>query len=207
MGITYKGLSPIEDHINEKNKKMTECDFVPFFGVLINLKVIDKIGFLDEGFLPMYYEDTDFTLRAKKAGYKIVYTPEISIIHDHPNREVEKGTIEKILLHKRNYLRLKLLNFPPLWLILSIPYDPYLRALLKRLKRNENSTVKIKTKNTQSNNQNSFIRKIIKGLFLYFPIVLWPNIKNLGEIMFKRRDRTRLIKSEIVEEYKSTFSE
>jgi GT2 family glycosyltransferase len=48
--------------------------------MLIQKKVLDKIGLLDERFF-MYGEDIDLSYRITQAGYKNHYFPEVSIIH------------------------------------------------------------------------------------------------------------------------------
>jgi len=50
--------------------------------MLISGAIIKKIGLFDERYF-MYYEDLDFCRRAKKAGYKIWYLPEATVIHYH----------------------------------------------------------------------------------------------------------------------------
>ncbi|MBM4764473.1 glycosyltransferase family 2 protein [Bacillus sp. B15-48] len=69
--------------INEKDygqyDKMKEVDFIVGCSMLFRKELIQKIGFLDEDYF-IYYEDTDWNLKAKRAGMKIVYVPS-SIIH------------------------------------------------------------------------------------------------------------------------------
>lgn len=48
--------------------------------LLIKNKVIRDIGFLRDKYF-MYWEDADYSLRAKKAGWKVVYTPETCLWH------------------------------------------------------------------------------------------------------------------------------
>jgi hypothetical protein len=43
--------------------------------------ILKKLGGFDEGFSPAYYEDTDLSLRIKKMGYKLIYTPSTYIMH------------------------------------------------------------------------------------------------------------------------------
>lgn len=63
-------------------KKINEgkIGWVAGTAMLISKPVLDKIGLLDEA-LFMYAEDTDFCLRAKKAGFKIGWTKKAQIIH------------------------------------------------------------------------------------------------------------------------------
>jgi GT2 family glycosyltransferase len=51
------------------------------FCMLIKKEVIDKIGMLDERFGPGGFEDYDFCLRVKQAGYKIMVASDIYIYH------------------------------------------------------------------------------------------------------------------------------
>jgi len=48
--------------------------------MFIKREVLEKIGLLPEDYF-MYFEDIDFSLRAKKAGFKIFYQPESVIWH------------------------------------------------------------------------------------------------------------------------------
>lgn len=49
--------------------------------LMFRRKLIDEIGMLDEAFNPVQFEDLDFCYRARAAGYKIVYTPEVEMFH------------------------------------------------------------------------------------------------------------------------------
>lgn len=49
--------------------------------LLVSRKVWDQLGGLDERFF-MYGEDTDFSLRAWKAGYRPVICPDAQIVHE-----------------------------------------------------------------------------------------------------------------------------
>ena len=57
-------------------------EWTSFACVLIRNEVFQQIGLLDEGYF-MYFEDTEFCHRARKAGWEIVHNPEASIIHLH----------------------------------------------------------------------------------------------------------------------------
>jgi GT2 family glycosyltransferase len=50
--------------------------------MLIHKQVFEKIGMLDERYF-LYYEESDFCFRARKAGFKIMYIPKAVVYHDN----------------------------------------------------------------------------------------------------------------------------
>lgn len=68
---------------------------------LVKKEVIEKIGLFDEIFVPYLLEETDYCLRTKRAGFKVVSRADIKIIH-------YKGlTIDRDKEVNRNYARMK----------------------------------------------------------------------------------------------------
>jgi GT2 family glycosyltransferase len=51
-------------------------------GVLVPRVVFDKIGLFDANAFPQYHGDSDFALRAKKAGFSILVHPELRVWND-----------------------------------------------------------------------------------------------------------------------------
>lgn len=60
--------------------KQRELDWVTGAFMLVRRKVLKEIGDLDEDYF-MYTEDVDYCFRAKRAGWKVVYSPKYSITH------------------------------------------------------------------------------------------------------------------------------
>jgi len=58
-----------------------EVEHVAGCCLMIKKKVIDEIGILDQNFIEYFTEDTDWCLRARKKGYKIMYVPKAKIWH------------------------------------------------------------------------------------------------------------------------------
>lgn len=56
------------------------CEAVSGSCMVIRREVVQQIGYLDEMFFA-YQEDTDFCVRARKAGWKIYYVPTASLTH------------------------------------------------------------------------------------------------------------------------------
>jgi GT2 family glycosyltransferase len=67
-------------------EQLQEVDYVWGQAMFIKRQVIASVGLLDPRFF-MYYEDADYCLRAKDAGYKIVCVPQARVWH-----QVAKGT-------------------------------------------------------------------------------------------------------------------
>jgi len=60
--------------------EIKEVDFITGCCILIKKDVFEKIGLLDRNYFA-YCEDIDFCLRAKKAGFGVLYTPKAVIWH------------------------------------------------------------------------------------------------------------------------------
>jgi GT2 family glycosyltransferase len=48
--------------------------------LLMRRTVVEQVGMLDEAF-PIFFNEVDWCLRCKRAGWKIYFTPEVEIIH------------------------------------------------------------------------------------------------------------------------------
>lgn len=75
--VSFPGADQFED---KSKDEPFESDFITGCALLVKRKVIEKIGFLDERFF-LYWEDVDWGLRAKKAGYRNVLVPSAHIWH------------------------------------------------------------------------------------------------------------------------------
>lgn len=62
------------------NPDREAIDWVSFACVLLRREMIDEIGPMDEGYF-LYFEDAEYCLRARRAGWKIVWAPEATAIH------------------------------------------------------------------------------------------------------------------------------
>jgi len=67
--------------ITEIKKEIFEVDHIMGAFMLIKKEVINKIGLLDEIFSPFLLEDTDYCLRAKKSGFKVMSVTSVEVIH------------------------------------------------------------------------------------------------------------------------------
>jgi GT2 family glycosyltransferase len=52
-------------------------------GLLVRRTCFEELGGLDSDFF-LYYEDVDFAHRARKAGWKVIWHPQVALVHRHP---------------------------------------------------------------------------------------------------------------------------
>jgi len=74
-------LDVVSSGLSTSNSEPQPVDYVFGTAMLIRKNVLEDVGLFDELFF-MYYEDMDFCLRARRAGYKIYYIP-AAIVHHH----------------------------------------------------------------------------------------------------------------------------
>jgi len=74
--------------------------------MLISRKVLDSIGKLDPAFSPGYFEETDFSLRARAAGFKAVCADDIYVFH-HSGKSFGEQTRTRLV--KKNQVLLDLI--------------------------------------------------------------------------------------------------
>lgn len=73
----YTGINKID---NGQYDRICEVGHIPN-AWLVKRVVIDKIGLIDTSYV-IHYEESDWAIRAKKAGYKIVFCPKSIIYHN-----------------------------------------------------------------------------------------------------------------------------
>lgn len=57
-----------------------QIEWASFACILLNGRMVDQIGPMDEGYF-LYYEDSEYCLRARRAGWHIVRAPDAVAIH------------------------------------------------------------------------------------------------------------------------------
>jgi hypothetical protein len=56
-------------------------DFLVGCALLMKRSMLEEIGLFDTGFYPAYYEDADFCLRARRAGFQLLLAPQAKLWH------------------------------------------------------------------------------------------------------------------------------
>jgi hypothetical protein len=71
--------------------ELADVDFVTGAAIAVRRDVIETAGLLDEGFF-MYFEDADWCARARRCGFRVVYTPRATALHDESAMAVRGST-------------------------------------------------------------------------------------------------------------------
>lgn len=115
-----------------KNK----IDYVSGACMVVDRKVFEKIGLFDERFF-LYFEDVDFCLRAKKAGFTVRINPKIVVEHQIAEHRFSKNFRKFELAWESNFKFVLKWVWPGFW-PLALGYLGGLGILgkLKCLKKN-----------------------------------------------------------------------
>lgn len=91
LSLRGQQLGGLELDVNQANR-VREVESVVFAQAYIRRDCIDRIGGLEES-LFAYFEDTDYCLRASRAGLKVLYTGETSTVH-HQNVSTRENDMD-----------------------------------------------------------------------------------------------------------------
>ena len=94
------------------DREIYEVQAVSGSCMFIRADVLEQVGYLDELFYA-YQEDSDFCLKARKAGWKIFYVPQAEIVHYggeggtrvHPYRSAYEWHRSYFLYYRKNFAR------------------------------------------------------------------------------------------------------
>ena len=93
-----------EDDLGQFDE-LRDVDYVTGASLGIKREAHEIVGELDDGFSPAYYEDVDWCFRARKRGFRVVYTPEARLIHKEASVASDAATHKGMYFFHRNRLR------------------------------------------------------------------------------------------------------
>ena len=119
-----------------KHDHSREVDQVMGAFFLIKDQVIREIGFLDPAFF-MYYEEVDYCLRAREAGFRVFFEAEAAVRHlgGGSSRMVKVATIRRTMRSMRHYFKKHHGGWTYLFLIAIVSLDlvtHFVHALMRR---------------------------------------------------------------------------
>ena len=112
---------------SEEYSVQREVDYVPV--IMTKREVLRKIGLCDPSFF-IYFEDTDFCLRARKAGYKIIYVPSAIFWHKGSST-VGKFSYRGYYYLRRNQIWFIVKNFSPFYMMSALLHNLFTRPAME----------------------------------------------------------------------------
>lgn len=100
MYASHRGVDEVDHH---QYDAVTQTEFVTGCSMFIRAGVIEKIGFFDEKYY-LYLEDLDYSLRAKRAGYDLLYVPSSVVWHKNAGSSGGSGSRLQEYYQTRNRL-------------------------------------------------------------------------------------------------------
>lgn len=124
-------ISTISTKRSDQPSTVNEVDYITGCCLLVKKEVVEKIGLMDEDYF-LYFEDVDWCLKARRAGYKCLIVPESKIWHKVSSSAIE-GSFSYIYYHTRNGFLLAKKNAPFFIKILAyfVSFLVYIKQLIK----------------------------------------------------------------------------
>lgn len=108
--------------------EIREIDRACGCAMMVTRKLCEEMGLMDEDYF-CYCEETDWSLRAKKMGYKIVYVPSSKVWHKVSSSTQGMKSARYIYFSVRNTLRCLEKNAPYRWSVVSIIREVFVIVL------------------------------------------------------------------------------
>lgn len=102
MYALHKGVDEVD---TGQYNSITDTDFATGCCLFIKKEVFEKIGYFNEKYF-LYYEDVDLSIRAKKAGFRVVYYPKTFLWHKNAASSGGPGSDSHVYYQTRNRLYL-----------------------------------------------------------------------------------------------------
>jgi len=99
-----------------------EVDYVTGCAIAIRRKIFQQLGLYDDRYFPTYYEEVEYAVRVKKAGYKIVYNPKAFLYHLESKTEI-RFSPKFLYRYSKSRWRFVLKNFTWRQILRAIPYE------------------------------------------------------------------------------------
>ncbi len=87
-----------------KFEKVEEVDYLWGGAMIATREVLEKVGLFDTEYLGYWFEDSDYSVRVRKAGYKVIFCGPSKVWH-RPHKTIEQFSFRKKYLATRNAIR------------------------------------------------------------------------------------------------------
>ncbi|MHB8173212.1 MAG: glycosyltransferase family 2 protein [Nitrospirota bacterium] len=131
MGLTaHRGL---REEDTGRYGRIEETDYITGCAMLVSRGCLDKVGLLDTSY-GMYAEDADFSLRARRAGFRLLFVPGGKVWHKISMSTGGEFSLFKTRLKIRSNLRF-FTRFSRPWHWLTMPFSVAVRGAIFFMRR------------------------------------------------------------------------
>ena len=88
---------------NGQYDRIRDTAFAHGAAMMLKREVLDRVGLMNEEYF-LYYEETDWSLRIRKAGYRIVYVPDTCILHKESLSTGKNSPLQTYYLNRNRTL-------------------------------------------------------------------------------------------------------
>ena len=98
------------EHDEGQYDRVFDVAYVTGAAIAIKREVLDRLGPLDAGYFPIYFEEVEYCERARRLGYRVAYLPSAVLLH-HESQVTVKASSGFFVRYHRGRLRYVLKNF------------------------------------------------------------------------------------------------
>lgn len=116
-GVVVRAGDAFTSHIGQGEIDQGQYDqpgpvsYVTGASLAIHRRVLDRLGGLDEGFGPAFYEDLDYCDQVRRAGFQVVYQPQAVLVH-HETTSLPENSYPRVAAWHRNRVHYILRQWP-----------------------------------------------------------------------------------------------
>ena len=92
---------------------LADVDYVCGAAIAVSRELIDEIGFLSPAYYPAYYEETELCVRARRAGFRVVYAPDAVVEHHEVVASGGARASTYLRRYHENRVRFVIRNYSP----------------------------------------------------------------------------------------------
>lgn len=106
-----------------------DVEYITFAAIALRRQALEHVGLFDEGYHPAYFEDVDLCVRLRRAGYRIRYEPQATLVHREATSQRDRLTRSALFHHGRLRFVFKTYTIDEI----TGPFAEAERSLIRRL--------------------------------------------------------------------------
>lgn len=129
LGPVCSSRGWMQQNRNGLYDKVEDCYSVGGACYMVRREALEKVGGFDESYF-FYYEETDLSFRMIEKGYRVVYYPDVTVLHYHEGSLDKENYLERV--KRNNYFSVSQERFMKKWheVIHDAPARPVVKEIV-----------------------------------------------------------------------------